>query len=686
LAGVRFPITGGTAPYVCTDPGGTLPTGVNVVTAVTGTDCELQGTPAGGQAGNYNVDITVTDQNGAGMSDTTGPISWDIQVPLAITSGGAPGDAVDQRNYGAGGTAGQTASGGLPLFMWDDNGGTLAADVDCASFSVAAANGDITATPATDPGTGDSVCNFTSRVTDAGSTTTAAGSDTIAITITIQPALMIATTTLPNAKRANTYLPIALGGAAGTGGPVISATGGTGTPFTYTVTAGSFTNVAGVWTGDAATTCEGLSFNETAFDAGSGNAVDTVVNGAPVLAGACVFTITVSDVGSGPTPGGTSAGQALTITILGTFGYVTASANNTLQVFDTSTNTFSTSIALAASPDQVAITQDGRFVVVTLPSSDQVEVIDVTTNARVANSPFTVGPTCDEPRGVATNDLPGIKPRAYIVCTNNDVAIGIDLDPADLGTGAFAAINDSYVDISSGDPLRIAFMPNGQRFYVSVDLDVATADTDGEFAVIDVVDAGAGTPGPIAGSPFAFPTGGADSCEDVIGLAIAVSNRPGNPTEVWFACSATGDEQVLVYDTATNTLTVNNTAPTTPNSIAFIPGSPAIRAHVTESGSDTLEAVDTVDGDTDNNVSTGAGSTPLGLVVEESDPVPGTGFRIYVAFNGVFPGGTNSNKVGVFNDANPPTANAANPITLQAATNLAPRAVVTVIIPRLNMP
>jgi hypothetical protein len=313
-------------------------------------------------------------------------------------------------------------------------------------------------------------------------------------------------------------------------------------------------------------------------------------------------------------------------------------------------------------------------------------VIDVTTNARVANSPFTVGPTCDEPRGVATNDLPGIKPRAYIVCTNNDVAIGIDLDPADLGTGAFAAINDSYVNISSGNPLRIAFMPNGQRFYVSVDLDSATGDTDGEFAVIDVVDAGAGTPGPITGSPFAFATGGANSCEDVVGVAIAVSNRGGNPTEVWFACSGPSADQTIVYNTATNTLTTINTAGTAPNSIAFIPGSPAIRAHVTETGSEQLEAVDTVDGTTDNPIGTGVGSSPLGVVVEESDPVPGTGFRIYVAFNGVFPAATNSNKVGVFNDANPPTANAANPITLQPTTDLAPRAVVTVIIPRLNMP
>jgi hypothetical protein len=679
LAGVRFPITGGTAPYVCTDPGGTLPAGVNVVTAVTGTDCELQGTPAGGSAGNYMVDITVTDQNGAGMSDNTGPISWDIQLPLAITSGGAPGDAVDQRNYGAGGTAGQTASGGIPLLMWDDNAGTLAADVDCASFSVAA-NGDITATPATDPGTGDGVCNFTSRVRDAGSTTTAIGSDTIAITISIQPALMIATTTLPNAKRANTYLPIALGGAAGTGGPVVSATGGTGTPFTYTVTAGNFTNVAGVWTGNAGTTCEGLSFNETAFDAGSGNAVDTVVNGAPVLAGVCSFTITVSDVGSGPTPGGTSSGQALTITILGTFGYVTASANNTLQVFNTSTNTFTTSIALAASPDQAAITRDGRFVVVTLPSSDQVEVIDVTTNARVAGSPFSVGPTCDEPRGVATNDLPGIKPRAYIVCRSNDVMIGIDLDPADLGTGAFAAINDSYLDISNGSPIRLAVTPNGQRFYATINL--GGAGSDSEFAVIDVVDAGAGTPGPILNSPFAFDVAGGDRCRDVRGVAIAVTNRVGNPIEAYFACSNGTDDNVLVFNTANNTLTVNNTADA-PDSIAFIPGTPAIRAHITE-GDDDLEAVDTDDGITDNAIALAPGAAPLGVVVEESDPAPVTGFRVYVAFSGVVSG--NSNKVGVFNDANPPTANAANPITLQAGTNLAPVAVVVVIIPRLVTP
>lgn len=418
LAGVRFPISGGTPPYVCSDPGGTLPAGISVVLAVTGADCELQGTPsAGASAGSpYSVDITVTDANTA--SDTTGPITWDINPPLMITDPATLADAVEDRNYSF--TFNSTMLGGNGPYTWSESGASLGS-ADCAGFSIVA-NGDLTGTQPLVAGGG--TCMFTVQVADTASTTTMAGSATQAETIVVQPMLTIVTTNLANALRNSVYLPT------GQPGEVVQSTGGTGTPFTYDVSAGNFVCLAGTCTGIATTPCQGLSFAQTAVDAGSGAAVDTIIAGTPVNAGACSLTIRVTDGGSGPTASG-SATQALTIQVLDNFVYVADPANDQINVLrvDTTGGTADTEITTnpppistgaGTDPHSIAITPDGSKAFITLQTTNQFMVINTITNTVIGSA--TTFANCTAPRGIDIGRAGAALNVAFVGCGNDRIA------------------------------------------------------------------------------------------------------------------------------------------------------------------------------------------------------------------------------------------------------------------------
>ncbi|PEQ45635.1 YncE family protein, partial [Bacillus cereus] len=68
----------------------------------------------------------------------------------------------------------------------------------------------------------------------------------------------------------------------------------------------------------------------------------------------------------------------------GNFAYATNSGSNNVSVIDTSTNTVVATVLVGNSPFGVAITPDGNFAYVTNSGSNNVSVIDTSTNTVVA--------------------------------------------------------------------------------------------------------------------------------------------------------------------------------------------------------------------------------------------------------------------------------------------------------------
>jgi YVTN family beta-propeller protein len=82
------------------------------------------------------------------------------------------------------------------------------------------------------------------------------------------------------------------------------------------------------------------------------------------------------------------------------FVYVTNAASNTVSVIDTATNTVVTTVGVGNTPEEVAVTPDGKHAYVTNSGSNNVSVIATATNAvgatvTVGNKPFGVAVTPD---------------------------------------------------------------------------------------------------------------------------------------------------------------------------------------------------------------------------------------------------------------------------------------------------
>lgn len=644
-----IPITGGEAPYSCSD-GGTLPAGL--VVAAVGSDCVISGTPAGSSSGGspYAVVITVTDTataTTAAGSDPSNVSNININAPLVITTGAGLPDGVEGRTY----TLTLTAAGGENPLTWSQVAGqTLADDPGCAGLTFNAA-GDIGGST-TSVGIGS--CTFQVRVDDTATTTTASGNDTLVLTMTIQPPLTINTTTLPNGLRNFTYFPT------GSPGATVVATGGTGSPTSWAVTAGPFTLVAGNFNGDAATPCEGLTIG------GTGTPLDTLITGTPVNPGTCSFTLQVSDSGSGPAPGGSDS-QALSIIVLNTFAYAAGTGTDSVEVFNTTTNTFVTSIGLGAGtgPESVTVTTDGRFAYVTLRTTGQLAAIDTTTNTQVAGSPFNLT-SCAAPRGITAVNLVGLGERVYVAC-DGDTVVGWD-----VATNTQVA-TITPVSTSAGVPYGIAVTPDQSTLYVTIDLGVAT---NGEVAVIDTATDSVTTQVALSGD-----------CVGPRGIAVSP-----NGLEAYAACSGqvagTGRATIIDTDPASITFNANvfdygllgTTGARVPEAVAFTPD--GARAFVTLGGTggglpefSVLDvAARTAQGVVGSGLSVPnpavapAGNTlPMGVAIPNLTPVPATGFRVYMAMRGNV-ASSNAPGLAVINDALPtPTANTSIAATAASA-------------------
>ena len=229
---------GGTAPYLFSITGGSLPPGLIMTSGGL-----ISGTPTGG-GGAYSFTVGVTDNVGATGSTTySGTIAAPpVTVVLSPSSGALTGGTV-----GAGYSQTFTASGGATPYAFAVTAGALPPGLTLTSGGV------LSGTPSA-----SGTFNFTVTATDNNGVT---GSAAYSINVALAP-ITLAPTTLPNGTNGTAY------------SQTVTASGGTGAGFTYAVTAGALPG--------------GLSLNTS-----SG-----AITGTPNAAGSYNFTITATDNGS----------------------------------------------------------------------------------------------------------------------------------------------------------------------------------------------------------------------------------------------------------------------------------------------------------------------------------------------------------------------------------------------------
>ena len=173
--------TGGVAPYTWSITAGTLPAGLTLDPS-TGV---ISGTPSA--SGTADFTVTVTDFDSPPDS-AAAALSITVEPPLSVTTTSLP-VAVNGSSYSP---PTLTATGGVAPYTWSITAGTLP-----AGLTLDPSTGVISGTPSAS-GTAD----FTVTVTDFDSPPDSAAA---ALSITVQPPLSVATTSLPMATPDERY-------------------------------------------------------------------------------------------------------------------------------------------------------------------------------------------------------------------------------------------------------------------------------------------------------------------------------------------------------------------------------------------------------------------------------------------------------------------------------------------------
>ncbi|MHC4714965.1 MAG: Ig domain-containing protein, partial [Planctomycetota bacterium] len=243
--------TGGVTPYSWAVTVGSLPAGLSLNSS-TG---EISGTPTAYETANFTVEVTDSDAPPAtdqqALSITVDPAV--LVITTASLADGQVGVAYSET---------LAATGGVTPYSWAVTVGSLP-----AGLSLDSGTGEISGTPTT-----AETANFTVEVTDSDAP---ASTDTQALSITVDPAVLVITT----ASLADGQVGVAYSEA-------LAATGGV-TPYSWAVTVGSLP--------------AGLSLNSSTGE----------ISGTPTTAETANFTVEVTD--SQGTPDTDT--QALSITI-----------------------------------------------------------------------------------------------------------------------------------------------------------------------------------------------------------------------------------------------------------------------------------------------------------------------------------------------------------------------------------
>jgi len=201
--------TGGVPPYNWSIANGSLPAGI-ALNSGTGV---ISGTPTA--VGTSTFTVQVTDSASPLANTATQALSLTINGPLTITTTSLPNGQV-----GTAYSQNVSVGGGTPAYVWSITKGTLP-----LGLTLNASTGVISGTPTT---AGSS--NFTVQVMDSSAPIQ---TQTQALSITINPAFIITTTSLPNGTVGTLY------------SQTIQATGGTA-PYTWSVSAGVLPNGLGL--------------------------------------------------------------------------------------------------------------------------------------------------------------------------------------------------------------------------------------------------------------------------------------------------------------------------------------------------------------------------------------------------------------------------------------------------------
>ena len=430
---------------------------------------------------------------------------------------------------------------------------------------------------------------ITVNVVDTANTTTPAISPAFADTrtITVNAALTITTATLPNGLLGYTYAPAP----PGPGGVTLAATGGIG----------GLTWVAGGSSGP----CSPTGSPPTGLGLDASGLLSGIPTVASTLTTDFTFEVCVFDTANTTTPRGTPAVlPAYTVNIMNTFAYLADNTNDAVEVINTTTNAAVTTIALTGGdlPFGVAVTPDGRKAYVTLNGVDEVAVIDTITNSVSTTISLS---TCTGPLGIAMGTPGGVSPRAFVACSNGEIAV--------LDTTTDTELSSTTYGSPGATLYGIAISPD-DAFVAATDTANAEVIVLNSVTLVNVTNSPA-TAGVSAPHGVAFS---ANSARLYIAGAFSddvVVVDPNDPTNVIAGPIATGGGGGV----------------DTPEQIAVTPD--GTRVYVTLNGASNGFAVFN-DGATPtlNTVVTPVNfSSPFGVTIPPLLIVPATGVRVYFA-------------------------------------------------------
>jgi hypothetical protein len=334
-------VSGGTAPYACSQAGGTLPAGLSLSAS-----CVVSGTPT--TAGTSTVQVKATDSSSP-VETVTGPESITVSpAPLTLTLATLPGATVGVP-YSA--TVG--VSGGTAPYACSQVGGTLPAGLSLSASCV------VSGTPTT---VGTSTAQV--KATDSSSPVeTVTGPESI----TVSPAPLILTlSNLPNATVGTPYT------------ATIGVSGGT-PPYSCSIVAGTLpaglTLGAGCVVSGTPTVAETITLSVKATDTSSPVETTTGPVGLTVLAAPPTLTITsppnaTVDVPYSGTIGVTGGQAPYTCSL--TAGTLPAglSLSASCVISGTPTTAGSTTITVKATDSSTpAATKTGPVTVTVLPAT-----------------------------------------------------------------------------------------------------------------------------------------------------------------------------------------------------------------------------------------------------------------------------------------------------------------------------
>ncbi|MGH9406491.1 MAG: beta strand repeat-containing protein, partial [Terriglobia bacterium] len=464
-------------------------------TALTGFACPISGTtyscsasPLGPSLSSQATDtlsVTTSETGNASTPGATTPANTSLSVtvnpPLATSLTPSPlsnGPAVTNRSYGVGATCGSGETSACAPLVFTATGGTVessasnyaylvnpATALSAAGFNSCTAGG---ANGANYTCTAASVSAISAvdlskvSVDDASNASTPASKPVeLASSLTVNAPLSIPSSPVP---------PNALLGYQYALSPSF---------FTLAAQSGLSSNGIASWSVYApaapASPCPANTpgvLNGLSLDTTTG-----VISGTAITTGVVNFDSCGTDVANGSTPKGTGASAHppdYSFTVVNPYAYVIDSGATAVDVIDTgagsgapSNPSVSVTGLTLTSPLGIAVTQDS-LEAVAIVSTNEIAVIDTTTNLAAAKSPFSLasGNTCTTAKGIAIFGTTG-----YLLCDNGSSQSDVYVLPlAGLTVAGSSTITPTGSPIHLGTsvaPTAIAVSSDGSTLVVA---------------------------------------------------------------------------------------------------------------------------------------------------------------------------------------------------------------------------